>query len=170
VFTGIPVEAQPGGRTVSWGLRVLVAVGVVAIAVAWAQASQTVRVSEQVEWAPLGLAGVAAVSLALLGSVLVARQAVAIRLHRLTPSIAGSEDWDLTGTPAASTGSISGSGWASVASPTPAVAGSETLVAGAHMARYHRTSCPLAAGKPVRPDTRSAHEHAGRQACGVCAP
>ena len=88
MFTGIPAAAQPGGRVLSWSLRLLVVAGVVAISVAWAQASDTVEVSDQVEWAPVGLAGAAVVAAALLGSILVARQAVAIRLGHLAPFMA----------------------------------------------------------------------------------
>lgn len=160
MFTGIPAAAQPGGRAVTWMLRLLVVAGLVCIAVAWTEASNTVEVSDQVDWAPLGLAGVAVVSLGLLGSVLVARQAVAIRLYRLAPFIAGPEEW-ITAAEAA----------APVAAHTEPVAPrSEPLVAAARMARYHRASCPLTAGKPVRPESRHAHEIAGRKACGVCAP
>jgi len=158
VFTGIPAAALPGGRAVSWGLRSLVAVGLVAIAVAWSQASNTVRVSSQVDWAPVGLAGVAVVAMGLLGSILVARQAVALRLVRLAPFIADPEahpDWTAIG---------------ATAPDGAASAGAEPLVAGPNMARYHRPSCPLAAGKPVQPENRRAHEQAGRRACGVCAP
>ncbi|MDQ1568352.1 MAG: hypothetical protein QOF96_3232 [Actinomycetota bacterium] len=165
MFTGIPAAAQPGGRAVIWALRLLVAGGVVAIAVAWSEASNTVRVSDQVDWAPLGLAGVALVTVSLLGSVLVARQAVAIRLSHLAPSIAGPEAWALATAPAAAVGMAE-----SRIGAAPAGVGGEPLVAGASMARYHRASCPLTAGKPVRPESRSAHERAGRRACGVCAP
>ncbi|HEV7534996.1 MAG TPA: hypothetical protein VGP90_05130 [Acidimicrobiia bacterium] len=157
MFTGIPAAAQPGGRAVNRGLRLLVVAGLVALVVAWSEASNTVQVSNQVDWAPLGLAGVAAVTGALLGSVLVARQAVAIRLHRLAPFMAGPEESAEAAPPAA----VPDAG---------AAAGAEPLVAGANMARYHRDSCPLTVGKPVRPESRRAHEAAGRRACGVCAP
>jgi hypothetical protein len=124
------------------------------------EASNTVEVSEQVDWAPLGLAGVAVVSVALLGSVLLARQAVAIRLYRLAPFIAPREEWALAAEPVASVAAPPGT-------PAPH---KEPLVAAGRMARYHRASCPLTAGKPVRPESRQDHEIAGRQACGVCAP
>jgi hypothetical protein len=165
MFTGIPGAAQPGGRAVNWALRLLVVAGLVCITVAWSQASNTVQVSDQVDWAPLGLAGVALVTVALLGSVLVARQAVAIRLSHLAPSIAGPEAWALAAAPVAAVAMAE-----SPVGPAPAGVGFEPLVAGPSMARYHRDSCPLTAGKPVRPDSRSAHERAGRRACGVCAP
>lgn len=140
----------------AWVLRLLVVGGVACIAVGWSQASDTVQVNDQVGWAPLGVAGVAAVSLAFLGSVLVARQAVALRIHRLSPAIATVADHPIAARVPA-------------ALPTTGAA-SETLVAAASMARYHRPSCPLTAGKPVRPESRSAHEQAGRRACGVCSP
>ena len=157
MFTGIPAAAQPGGRAVSWGLRILVVVGLAAIVLSWAETSDTVIVSRQVDWAPVGLAGVSVVVLALLGSVLVARQAVGLRLARLAPSVA---------TPAARAAGVA----APAAPPATVPAGAETLVAGLNMVRYHRPSCPLAAGKSVWPDNRRAHEQAGRRACGVCAP
>jgi hypothetical protein len=161
VFTGIPAAAQPGGRAVNRGLRLLVVAGVVALVVAWSEASNTVQVSDQVDWAPLGLAGVAAVTGALLVSILVARQAVAIRLHRLAPFMAGPEEPAEAAAPGAVAVAVPGAGVA---------AGPEPLVAGANMARYHRASCPLTTGKPVQPESRRAHEEAGRRACGVCAP
>ena len=150
MFTGIPVAAQPGGRVLGWVLRLLVLAGLVAIAVGWAQASNSVVVSSQVDWAPVGLAGAAAVAGGLLASVLVARQAVAIRLGHLAPYIAE--------TPVGP-----------VQAPV-VVTSAEVLVAAGSMARFHRASCPLTTGKPVRPESRQAHEQAGRRPCGVCAP
>jgi hypothetical protein len=163
VFTGIPAVAQPGGRFLSLVLRVLVAVGLVAIAVAWTRASDTVTVSSQVDWAPVGLAGVVAVALGLLGSILVARQAVALRL---APFIADLSPSTVAGATAGTMATAAGP----VAGAPVTGAGSEPLVAGLNMARYHRTSCPLTAGKAVSPESRRGHEQAGRRACGVCAP
>ncbi len=153
MFTGIPAAAQPGGRVVAWALRLLVLAGIVAIAIGWAQASNTVEVSSQVEWAPVGLAGAAVVAAGLLGSVLVARQAVAVRLGHLTPYMAEPQVDPVPLTTAAVTAGVA-----------------EPLVAAGSMARFHRASCPLTAGKPVRPESRQAHEQAGRRPCGVCAP
>jgi hypothetical protein len=115
------------------------------------------------------LAGVAVVAIGLLGSILVARQAVVLRLVRLAPFIADPEahpGWTAIGTTAPAGAAPAGAGPAGAPGP----AGAEPLVAGPNMARYHRPSCPLAAGKPVRPENRRAHEQAGRRACGVCAP
>ena len=155
MFTGIPAAAQPGGRVLSWSLRLLVVAGIVAIAVGWAQASDTVQVSDQVDWAPVGLAGAAAVTAALVGSVLVARQAVAIRLGHLAPYIA--EPSDPVRVRGGAVKSVGGGA-------------DEPLVAAGSMARFHRASCPLTSGKPVRPESRQAHEQAGRRPCGVCTP
>jgi hypothetical protein len=68
----------------------------------------------------------------------------------------------------------------------PAVAGSQSLHAGAGassgrtvpeglvassmMSRYHRASCALVAGKEVSVATRADQEAAGRQPCEVCWP
>ena len=91
MFTGIPVGARPGGRAGAWVLRLVVAAGAIAIAVAWVEASNTVVVSEQAEWAPVAVAGTTAVAIGLLASVLMARQAVALRLARLAPLPAGAD-------------------------------------------------------------------------------
>ena len=48
---------------------------------------------------------------------------------------------------------------------------SPVLIAGAGLARFHRADCPLAAGRPEWAEaSRSAHQRAGRSACGVCQP
>lgn len=49
-----------------------------------------------------------------------------------------------------------------------APAGSEVLVAGAAMTRFHRPDCSLVAGKELAAATRADHERAGRRACGMC--
>jgi len=162
MFGGIPVDVRPGGRVAAWILRVLVAAGLAAMALSWARASDTVQVSEQVDWASVGLAGVTAVTLGLVASVLIARQAVAVRLARLTAAVA--------------TPDAAGAGPVAVAAPVNASAANGVtaaegqLVAAARMARYHTPTCPLTVGKPVRPASRTDHERAGRQPCGVCAP
>ncbi len=52
----------------------------------------------------------------------------------------------------------------------PAAVRVPDLVALAAGVRYHRTGCPLTAGKPVVTAARAAHERAGRAPCGVCLP
>ncbi|HZQ77458.1 MAG TPA: hypothetical protein VFE55_09020 [Acidimicrobiia bacterium] len=164
MFGGIPVDVRPGGRAAAWVLRVLVAAGLAAMALSWARASDTVQVSEQVDWASVSLAGVTAVTLGLVASVLIARQAVAVRLARVTAAVATPE------LPAGGPVALA------VAAPVNAPAANGVtsaegeLVAAARMARYHTPTCPLTIGKPVRPASRTDHERAGRQPCGVCAP
>ena len=48
--------------------------------------------------------------------------------------------------------------------------GSGSPVAAPGMRYYHRASCAMAQGKPVRPADRAEHLRAGRAACGVCRP
>jgi len=155
VFAGIPVSAQPGGRAVSWALKLLVAVGAAAIIVAWAGTSNTVEVSDQVDWAPLGLAGVTLIALGLLGSVLIARRAVLLRLAHLAPLVAE----PTAPLPVDKAGSLLRAGGVD-----------DVLLAAPRMARYHRAGCPLTSGKTVEPGGRAEHEQAGRRPCGVCRP
>jgi hypothetical protein len=44
----------------------------------------------------------------------------------------------------------------------------ERLVASPKMTKYHVADCLFVAGKPVRSASVTAHERAGRRACGVC--
>jgi hypothetical protein len=46
----------------------------------------------------------------------------------------------------------------------------EVLVASPSMRRYHRPSCPLAAGKDAQAWSLPDHVAARRQPCGVCRP
>src|SRR5581483_181069 len=161
MFSGIPAAARPGGRVVAWGLGLLAAAGLAAIGLAWARASGTVQVSEQVDWASVGLAGTTAVALSMVASILIARQAIALRIARLGPALAGRAP--AGGTPAAGPASVN----LAANGVTPAAG---ALVAGARMVRYHTPACPLTVGKAVRPASRSEHERAGLQPCGVCRP
>ena len=178
MWSGIPAGARPGGRAASWVVGILVAAGVAAMVFAWARASDTIEVSRQVDWASVGLAGVTALCLGLVGSVLIARQAVALRLARLAPVVeqtraAGQTTGAIarmtaggTAAPARSNGAAGAEGRATA----PGIAGAMALVAAEQMARYHTATCPLAAGKAVRAASRSDHEAAGRRPCGVCRP
>jgi hypothetical protein len=47
---------------------------------------------------------------------------------------------------------------------------SDRLVAGDDLLRYHRSDCPLAAGKSHPEHSAASHRAAGRQPCGVCRP
>jgi hypothetical protein len=127
----------------------LAALGWLAMVVGWYQAAGRLRVEDQVAWAVLSVAGTTAVGLVTVLLVLAGRRAVEQRLRGVLDAVA--EDRK--------------SAAPTVASDTAAV-----LVAADGMARYHRPSCRLTHGKPVRPSERVAHEAAGRQPCGVCRP
>jgi|GEM_PF-2237818 len=161
MFGGIPVDVRPGGRAAAWFLRGLIAAGLAAMTLSWARASDTVRVSEQVDWASVGLAGVTAVTVGLVASTLIARQAIAVRLTRLSGAAVTSET--AAAAPVDASTSVNNSA-------NSAAAADGDLVAAARMARYHVPSCPLTIGKPVKPASRTDHERAGRQPCGVCSP
>ena len=130
-----------------FGLAVL---GWLAMVIGWYQAAGRLRVEDQVGWAVLSVAGTTAVGLVTVLLVLAGRQAVEQRLRGALDAVA--EDRESTAVRA-------------IASDTAAA-----LVATDDMARYHRPSCRLAHGKPVRPSERAAHEAAGRRPCGVCRP
>jgi hypothetical protein len=114
----------------------------------WYQAAGRLRVEDQVAWAVLSVAGTTAVGLVTVLLVLAGRQAVEQRLRGVL--VAVGEERGPTAVRA-------------VASDAGAA-----LVATDGMARYHRPSCRLAHGKPVRPSERAAHEAAGRRPCGIC--
>jgi hypothetical protein len=125
----------------------LAGLGWLAMVVGWYQAAGRLRVEDQVAWAVLSVAGTTAVGLVTVLLVLAGRRAVELRLRGVLDAVAENRQ------PRAR----------AVASDTAAA-----LVAAAGMARYHRPSCRLAQGKPIRPSARAAHEAAGRRPCGVC--
>ena len=51
-----------------------------------------------------------------------------------------------------------------------APASSTHLVGGEGLTHFHRADCAMAAGRDWPELDRSAHERAGRTACGVCKP
>jgi hypothetical protein len=154
----LSADAVPSGTSRLWSPRTAVTVagvgtaGVVAMIVAWSATARTIRVERQVDWIPLGVAGAAALTLAMVAWVLSGRRAVAVRLAGLAT---------LRPTAPAPSGA---------AASAPVAAGDGSLVAAERMVRYHRSSCPLVAAKPTRPASRSAHEAAGRRPCGMCEP
>jgi hypothetical protein len=50
------------------------------------------------------------------------------------------------------------------------VAVDDVLVAADNMSRYHRSTCPAAAGKDVSPADEHQHLALGRRPCGLCLP
>ncbi|MGH9035735.1 MAG: hypothetical protein ACRD0O_08215 [Acidimicrobiia bacterium] len=130
-------------------LRAVVAVGVAAVllVVAWVGASDTTQVDTQLRWLNLGLVGILLVGAATAVTTLDGRRAVGIRRQQLLP------DEPKT---AAATDVLSN--------------GTEPIVSVARMRRYHRTSCPLVAGKPAQAAEVAVHRQAGLEPCGICEP
>lgn len=151
--TATPARRRSTDSRDPWSPTTVRIVGAVAaggsatIGVAWFGAAGTVVVGGQVTWAVLGLAGTCATLLAMTGWVLAGRSAVVARIDSLAAGF-GAGRW---------------------AANAPRRVGSDArLVAAATMARYHRESCPLAAGKRCQVAERAGHEAAGRRPCGVC--
>jgi hypothetical protein len=115
-----------------------------AIAVAaWFLAANEDTLDGQVPWASLAVAGFAVAAYADITWLLQARFAILQRRAGLLPN-------DLP----------------RAAAPT----GADVLVAGPGLARFHRASCPLAAGRDWPGIDRHDAIAEGRQPCGVCAP
>ena len=124
--------------------------GVVAMLVAWAEVSASAHVDRQVQWSALSLIGAVLVCAGAGLAATSGERVFLLHLHRLAATVAGS-DAPVAATAAAG---VPGDG--------------DTLVAAPTMSRYHLAGCQLTAGKAVVADSRTAHERAGRRACGVC--
>jgi hypothetical protein len=111
--------------------------------------SASSHVDEQVSWSALSLIGAVLVCAAAGLAATSGERVFLLHLHRLAAAVEVH-------------GPRSATGFAS------AVASGDSLVAAPTMSRYHRPGCPLAAGKATAPDSRAAHERAGRRPCGVC--
>lgn len=131
---------------------VLQALVVALLVIAWWQATSHPLARDHEPWLNLGI-GAVLLSGALNGLFLMgARRAVAVRRAALyrTASLA---------TPASPPpGAMSGPRRGPKFAAAPA------------MSRYHRPTCALAAGKPLRLEERGDHETAGRRPCGICRP
>jgi len=143
------VSAVWGRGTVAAVSSALAGAGA-ALVVAWYQAGGTISVDRQMQWSALGVAGGAIACLAMVFWTMAGRRAVTLRLEGLLP------DLERRGAVPSAT--------------APGSDGEQPLVATGTMARYHRPSCPLVAGKAARRASQTAHEAAGRQPCGVCRP
>jgi hypothetical protein len=120
--------------------------GAVLLGVAWFGAATKKAVEGQVGY---GVAGVIGVCIMFAGGVLwlmSGRRSVGVRVRRL-----------LGEPPRARAG----------LEPTPPAGG---LVAGDGVAHFHRTTCPMAQGRPWPVSAREHHERAGRRPCGICRP
>jgi hypothetical protein len=125
----------------------LVVGGAVLVLAAWWAASGTVRVSTQIAWLNVGAVGVVMAGCGVAIDLLTGRCAVGERRRRLLPDLRATE-------PTVSLELID----------------QDVLVTAARMTRYHRTSCPAVAGKPVRQAGEAVHQAAGLSPCGLCRP
>lgn len=131
------------------GLGTVATAGLVLMVLATVKAEATPVVDEQVGWAALGLSGAAAVGLAALSGVTMARRAIRERLHGVIGGLAAA-------LPARPTG------WGEV--PPDGL----FLTAG-NMRHYHRPDCQLVQGKGARSAPEEEHRKAGLSPCAVCA-
>jgi hypothetical protein len=54
--------------------------------------------------------------------------------------------------------------------PPSVVTTGEGLVATGDMRHFHRSDCPIAAGRGWSAEPRRSHEAVGRTPCGICQP
>lgn len=128
-------------------------IGAALSAVAWYQANDEVALADQVQWANLAVGGFVLASYGMLGWLLRGRRAV------------GQRRVGLLGEPARAAGAP-----VEIPAATSTASAGGALVAGRERRYYHAAGCPLAADRGWTKATRSAHEKAGRQPCGVCRP
>lgn len=141
---------EPWSRRDFVRLAVLVALGAVVCALAWNGTSTRSRLEDQTAWIALGVAGLLVAAAAQFVWVVRGRRAVAGYGAQVQASVASLVQDRI----AAPSSSGSGAGF----------------VAAEGMAHFHRSECPIAAGRPWLPEPRRAHEAAGRTPCGICAP
>lgn len=151
----------PPGR-LPWGLEDLrrlvmtLGIGVAAVAASWLGTSGTTSYTRQVHWVVLGVAGIivegAGIAMWLLSGMRLVRQRQAELKYRVRANV------------------LSRGSAPSRPSEVESVskAGTVRFVSGRDMTRFHLPDCPLVRGKVAQAATRSAHERAGRQPCGVC--
>jgi hypothetical protein len=126
----------------------LVAGGVMLI-MAWWGSSSTAKLSDQVFWLDVGVAGVIVAGVGIVLWLITGRRAIGERRKRLMPDV-------LVISTVASGGDVTSF--------------SDELVTAARMTRYHRADCPLVTGKTIRKATGSSARSAGLEPCGVCNP
>jgi hypothetical protein len=146
-----PVADRRRFQVAIGGSRLVSLLGFAVLAAAWLGTAHLTRIEDQIPWLAVALVGLALAGGAPVWALTGQRRAVAIRLAEVTDLLE------------LHTG---GAGETVAGDVDPG----DDLVASPSMVRYHRPSCPLAAGKRVAPASRSVHATAGRQPCGVCEP
>jgi hypothetical protein len=125
-------------------------VGLAAVVAGWWGASGAAKVSGQLAWLNVTIAGVVVAGTANVVWILRARRAVGMRARRLVGHLAGDAPH------------------AGVASAE--AADGESLLAVSGLGLFHRAGCAMLAGKPATPASSEEHRRAGLAACGVCRP
>ena len=137
-----PVPWRPANLLVLW---VTLAAGATLLVLAWWGASATADQSSQVAWINVAVGGLIVSGVGITSWVLSGRRAIGARRRLLLADGSPSPD----------------------ASPLDRA---EPLVTAAHLTRYHRSGCPMVAGKRTRTASAAGHRAAGLEPCGVCRP
>jgi hypothetical protein len=135
---------------------VTLGIGVAAVAASWLGTSGTTSYTRQVHWVVLGVGGIivegTGIAIWLLSGMRLLRQRQTQLKYRVRVNLLSRDS----------------------APPRPSEVESVSkvrpvrFVSGRDMTRFHLPDCPLVRGKVAQAATRSAHERAGRQPCGVC--
>lgn len=130
-------------------------VGLAAVVTGWWGASGAAKVSGQLAWLNVTIAGVVVAGTANVVWILRARRAVGLRARRLVGHLAGDAPH---------------AGVASAEAAAGSPPDGESLLAVSGLGLFHRVGCAMLAGKPAATASSEEHRRAGRAACGVCRP
>ncbi|MEW6472106.1 MAG: hypothetical protein AB1679_07540 [Actinomycetota bacterium] len=129
-------------------LTVGVAAGGILVAMAWNGTATRSRLDDQTGFIVLGVAGFLVAVFAQSLWLKRGRRAVAAYAATVQTTVAALADQP----------------------PTAPVRAGDGLVATAGIRHFHRSDCPIAAGRGWSSEPRRSHEAAGRTPCGICAP
>ena len=153
---------RPAVRPLPWEahhlLRACVTLGVSAIGlmIAWWGASGTAKLSSELAWMNLGVAGLVVFGATLAMWLLAGRRALGQRQAAMRVSLEATV--------------AKREGRPDTDSSAKAAAGADALVWANGGTLYHRADCQLVAGKVLRSATLHAHDRARRKACQICLP
>lgn len=150
----VPLPKSPWPATGLRRLAPLVIVGAVVLAVSWYGCSGETTWRVQVRWFGLGVLACAVNALGCL-----------VWLGAGVRSLRRERAWTTAELRRRDLRPVRPAADAAVAATR-----SEALVTGARMRRYHRSDCPLMAGKEAQVLSAEAAAARGLPACGVCAP
>jgi hypothetical protein len=133
-------------------LAATLTIGAAALVVGWIGVSGEPATSRQTAWMDVGIGGLVIAGIGTAVWLMTARRAIGQRRRELLPDIAAAAPRALVDiTPA----------------EEPPL---ERLVVLPGMTRYHRSSCELVAGKPVKPLNGRRRKATSLAPCGVCQP